>query len=111
MIWNVYAELKDMKAKRAEDRLEYRKLRSDYDSQVHNSGRDSRAARDREQRILDRSHRESQTLKARIADLEKALDLKATLALTAQIRIEQLERAALGGMIRPKTSFPPKPTR
>ena len=96
MIWRGYAENKELKAKRAADCLEHKKLRSDYESYVHRTGRDYREARDTAELVFYRHHSDMQTLEARIADLEAALDLKSTLALTAQIRVDQLERAALG---------------
>jgi hypothetical protein len=95
MIWNVYAENKKLKAKRAADFLEYKKLRSDYDAYVHAVGKDHRNSKDTEKRILERAHRERKALESRVVDLEAALDAKSTLALTAQIRVDQLELAAL----------------
>jgi chromosome condensin MukBEF ATPase and DNA-binding subunit MukB len=97
MIWNLYADNKDLKAKRAADHLEYKKLRSDYDNCVHAAGMDRRSEKETALRRADRYHRESQDLVTRIADLEAALDAKSTLALTAQIRVDQLERAAREG--------------
>ena len=97
MIWRVYAENKELKAKRAADCLEHKKLRSDYESYVHRTGRDYREARDTAERVFSRHNRDMKTLEDRIDDLQAALDLKSTLALTAQIRIDQLERAALEG--------------
>jgi hypothetical protein len=97
MIWNLYADNKDLKAKRAADHLEYKKLCSDYENYVHSHRIAHLNAKDSDLRIRDRYNRENQALEARIADLEAALDAKSTLALTAQIRVDQLERAALEG--------------
>ena len=96
MIWNVYAENKELKAKLDVANLEIKKRRADEDNKMHDSGQDYRNAQSRQKMIVERMQDERTALQDRIAQLEKALDLKSTLALTAQIRIDQLERAASG---------------
>ena len=95
MIWNLYADNKDLRAKRAVDSLEFKKLFSKYENYVHSAGEDYRNQRERHQRTLDWVDNERRDLEAWIIKLEADLDAKSTLALTAQIRVDQLERAAL----------------